>query len=328
MLGLSIASILAWAFAGTLQLRENWVIGQAGLSSPAAILKQAFNGVCIGMLGLTGFECAPAYAAKMRLGIYPKVLRNLHISAMILNPMMMLFVLALLPLNVQTEENVLSLLAQKVAGRWIRIWVAIDAVVVLCAGVLTGTTSACELLAELAHDHVLPRAFLAALPYTGALYVAILSFVCFSGAIYASTGANLIIVSKIFSVVWLAVMTLFPLSLVLLRFSRPRLPRLSRCSFINVLGAVLVAIAIFAGNIAIDLTIGGWFALYFLALFLFFSITDNKVTILRWAYWAYDQIPLLHQLRPTRSWGGALINVMKRLKRQEVCLLVRTDEVR
>ena len=93
---------------------------------------------------------------------------------------------------------------------------ATDAVVVLCAGVLTGetrsnpwsltlllltshregTTSACELLAELAHDHVLPRAFLAALPYTGALYVAIISFVCFSGAIYASTGANLIVVSK------------------------------------------------------------------------------------------------------------------------------------
>lgn len=91
---------------------------------------------------------------------------------------------------------------------------ATDAVVVLCAGVLTGEarrtlvvfgllmsfeigiTSASELVAELAHDHVLPRTFLAALPYTGALYVAILSFVGFSGAVYASTGANLIVVSK------------------------------------------------------------------------------------------------------------------------------------
>ena len=168
----------------------------------------------------------------MRPGTYPKVLRNLHISAMILNPVMMLFVLALVPLNVQTQENVLSLLAEKVrfgvyrcygyrrlfqaAGRWLRIWVVTDAVIVLCAGVLTGRSrstlwlaclplltshrvgiaSACELLAELAHDHVLPRAFLAALPYTKALYVAVLSFVGFSGAIYASTGADLIVVSK------------------------------------------------------------------------------------------------------------------------------------
>lgn len=101
------------------------------------------------------------------------------------------------------------------AGRWLRVWVVTDAVIVLCAGVLTGDTvhaatlpffdndvllagitSASELLAQLAHDHVLPRTFLAALPYTKALYVSILSFVGFSGAIYASTGANLVVVSK------------------------------------------------------------------------------------------------------------------------------------
>ncbi|KAF8128644.1 amino acid permease-domain-containing protein [Boletus edulis] len=327
LLALAIASIFAWASVGTHQLRENWIAGQAGLSSFAPILKQVFNGVCISMLGMTGFECAPAYAAKMRPGTYPKVLRNLHISAMILNPAMMLFVLALLPLNVQTHENVLSLLAQKVAGRWLRIWVATDAVIVLCAGVLTGITSACELLAELAHDHVLPRTFLAVLPYTKALYVSILSFIGFSGAIYASTGANLIVVSKMFSVAWLSVMTLFPLSLILLRFSRPRLPRPSRCSLSCVVGTCLVAGAVFAGSIAIDPTIAGWFALYFFGLLVFFSITDNKVAILRWVYWMYDQVPILHQLRPTQNWGSKLTHAMKRLKRQEVCLLVRTDEI-
>ena len=50
----------------------------------------------------------------MQPGTYPKVLRNLHTSAVILTPTMMLFVLALLPLNMQSQENVLSLLAQKV----------------------------------------------------------------------------------------------------------------------------------------------------------------------------------------------------------------------
>jgi hypothetical protein len=130
MVVLIVASITALASAGTTQLRENWVSGQVGLSSPESILKQVFNGVCIGMLGLTGFECAwsrslrdtyqtavigaPAYTAKMRPGTYPSVLRNLHIPAIVLNPTMMLFVLALLPLEAQAEENVLSLLAQKV----------------------------------------------------------------------------------------------------------------------------------------------------------------------------------------------------------------------
>ncbi|KAF9238909.1 amino acid permease-domain-containing protein [Melanogaster broomeanus] len=327
MVVLIVASITSWASVGSAQLRENWVTGQVGPASPAYILKQVFNGVCIGMLGLTGFECAPAYAAKMRPGTYPSVLRNLHIPAIILNTSMMLFVLALLPLKVQAEENVLSLLAQRAAGRWLRIWVATDAVIVLCAGVLTGIMSACELLAELSHDRVLPRAFVACLPYTGAPYVAVVSFVGFSGVIYASTGADITVVSKMFSVVWLAVMSLFPLSLVLLRFSRPRLPRLSRCSFSSVISAVAVAAAVFAGNIAIDPTIAGWFALYFLALVIFFSIADNKVGILRWVYWSYDQVPLLHHLQLTRNWGGALITAMRRLRRQEVCLLVKTDEI-
>lgn len=57
VLVLGIASMVAWASIGNIQLRENWVAGQAGLSSPASILKRVFNGVCIGMLGLTGFEC-------------------------------------------------------------------------------------------------------------------------------------------------------------------------------------------------------------------------------------------------------------------------------
>ncbi|KIK96888.1 hypothetical protein PAXRUDRAFT_768751 [Paxillus rubicundulus Ve08.2h10] len=324
---LIVASITAWASAGTTQLRENWVLGQVGLSSPGYILKQVFNGVCIGMLGLTGFECAPAYTAKMRPGTYPNVLRNLHIPAIILSPAMMLFVLALLPLEAQAEENVLGLLAQKAAGRWLRIWVAVDAVIVLCAGVLTGVTSACELLAELSRDCVLPPVLLANLPCTGAPYVAVISFVGFSGTIYASTGADLIAVSKMFSVVWLAVMTLFPLSLALLRFSRPRLPRLSKCSSSSVIGAVVVAAVVFGGNIVIDPTIAGWFALYFLALVALFYITTHKVGILRWVYWAYDQLPLLHRLRFTQNWGKALINAMRTLRRQEVCLLVGTDEI-
>ncbi|KAF9230840.1 amino acid permease-domain-containing protein [Melanogaster broomeanus] len=285
MVVLIVASITSWASVGSAQLRENWVTGQVGPASLAYILKQVFNGVCIGMLGLTGFECAPAYAAKMRPGTYPSVLRNLHIPAIILNTTMMFFVLALLPLKVQAEENVLSLLAQKVCGTVVKDMGGTDAVIVLCAGVLTGIMSACELLAELSHDRVLPRAFVACLPYTGA-----------PGVIYASTGADITVVSKM-------------------------------CSFSSVISAVAVAAAVFAGNIAIDPTIAGWFALYFLALVIFFSIADNKVGILRWVYWSYDQVPLLHRLQLTRNWGGALITAMRRLRRQEVCLLVKTDEI-
>ncbi|KAG2134799.1 amino acid permease-domain-containing protein [Suillus clintonianus] len=327
MLMLTVASVIAWGRGGTAQLSSNWSLGHVGLS-PAAIARQVFNGVCIGMLGLTGFECAPAYTAKMKQNCYPKVLRNLHLSALVLNSGMMLLVVALLPLDVVgSGNNILSLLAQRVAGRWLRIIVVVDAVVVLCAGVLTGILSACELFVKLSCDRVIPRVFLATMPVTGAPYVTVFSFIAFSALIYASTGADLIVVSQMFTMVWLAVMALFPISLILLRFSRPRLPRASQCSLFVVAGAIGVTVTVVGGNVAIDPTIAGWFALYLTILLILFYLSQNKVTMLRWIYWAYDQLPWLHRLRLTKGWGDGLIRCMRSLRRQEVCLLVKTDEI-
>ncbi|KAG1757388.1 amino acid permease-domain-containing protein [Suillus lakei] len=327
MITLIVASAIAWGRAGTAQLSSNWSLGHVGLS-PAAIARQLFNGVCIGMLGLTGFECAPAYTAKMKQNCYPKVLRNLHLPALVLSSGIMFLVVALLPLDmVESGNNILSLLAQRVAGRWLRIIVVVDAVVVLCAGVLTGILSACELLVKLSCDRVIPRVFLATLPATGAPYVTVFSFIAFSALIYASTGANLMVVSQMFTMVWLAVMGLFPISLIFLRFSRPRLPRTSQCSLFAVAGALGVSVTVAAGNVAIDPTIAGWFALYLIILLVLFYLSQNKVTMLRWIYWAYDQLPWLHKLQLTKGWGDGLIRRMRSLRRQEVCLLVKTDEI-
>jgi hypothetical protein len=60
----------------------------------------------------------------------------------------------------------------------------------------TGILGAGELLEQLAHDRVLPTLFLAKLPLTGARHVAVLAFGAFAGAVYASSGADLGIVSK------------------------------------------------------------------------------------------------------------------------------------
>jgi hypothetical protein len=57
-------------------------------------------------------------------------------------------------------------------------------------------------------------------------------------------------------------------------------------------------------------------------------MSQNKVILLRWMYWTYDQLPWLHRLQLTKGWGDGLIRRMRNLRRQEVCLLVKTDEVR
>ncbi len=59
----------------------------------------------------------PSYASSIKHGRYPKVLRNLHYPAIVVDVMAMLFVLALVPLDtVLSGGNVLSILAETVSG--------------------------------------------------------------------------------------------------------------------------------------------------------------------------------------------------------------------
>lgn len=47
-----------WREMGNSQLRANWNEGLLkGGTSPRAIIRQIYYGFCLGMLGLTGFEC-------------------------------------------------------------------------------------------------------------------------------------------------------------------------------------------------------------------------------------------------------------------------------
>jgi hypothetical protein len=96
--------------------------------------------------------------------------------------------------------------------------------------------------------------FLKVLPRTGSLHFSVLAFIAFCAVLYASAGASLSIVSKMFTLVWLFVMMLFPLSLLLLKFNRGRLPRARRTSLWLVFGAFAVALVVIGGNIAIDPT--------------------------------------------------------------------------
>lgn len=55
MLALMLASIVYWGQMGNHQLQQNWHQYQA--PSTAGTLRQVYYGICLGMLGLTGFEC-------------------------------------------------------------------------------------------------------------------------------------------------------------------------------------------------------------------------------------------------------------------------------
>ena len=131
MIVLFVASIVGWARLGNEQLRSNWDTGRRMAST--GIARQIFNGACVGVLGLTGFECKafsivplivlfvaigiPSYASNIKPGRFPQVLRNLHYPAILINTLSMLFVLAIVPLETTlTGANVLSILAEIVSS--------------------------------------------------------------------------------------------------------------------------------------------------------------------------------------------------------------------
>ena len=139
-----------------------------------------------------------------------------------------------------------------------------------------GILGACELFERLARDRLLPQLFTRRLPVTRSPAYSIVAFVAFSFIVYATSGANLGVTSKMcvgrvpfggvilltvhdrFSLVWLAVMTLFPISALLLKFNRGRLTRAPRTPLLLVLFTLAVGAVIIGGNVAIDPSIVGY----------------------------------------------------------------------
>lgn len=165
---LMVASLIHWARHGSDIIAFNWSIKPSGVSTTARAI---FNGICLGFLSVTGqihavlfvlfqnithsslpgFECTPAYIEDILPEAYGPVLRNLLYGALILNaPLMLLVYGNLTEKDILGGANVLSLLAERVAGRWLRYVVVIDAMLVLAGGVLTGIFTVCGLLERLA----------------------------------------------------------------------------------------------------------------------------------------------------------------------------------
>jgi hypothetical protein len=127
--------------------------------------------------------------------------------------------------------------------------------------------------------------------------------------------------------VWLVVMALFPLALLLLQFNRGRLPRKPRTSLLMIFLTLAVAVTITGGNVALDPTTVGYAAAYVVVLALLLSLAQKKWRLLHWAYWVYDQSPMVHRWKVARKFKGTLLRAMRWTRRRPVGILVKTDEV-
>ncbi|EJD51231.1 hypothetical protein AURDEDRAFT_83563 [Auricularia subglabra TFB-10046 SS5] len=323
MLGLMLASVISWARHGNSILTANWAVARP--PDAASALRSIFYGVCLSFLGMTGFECAPDYLSNIKRGRYPLVLRNLLWPAVFLNGTLMLLVFASLPAaQITSSANILSRLGEVVAGRWMRIWVVVDACICLCAGILTGIISNIALFERLTRDRVLPKIIMRPLPRTGAQGVSIVVFLALCCILYATSAGKLEVVSLMFTTAFLAVVGLFAFSLLMVNFHRGRIPRSPRASVWLVCFALLLIMAMLGGNIALDPRTIGYFAAYFAALFGVLCLFANPVTPLQWAYWMLDQLPTGGRVSRL---GQRITSTITHLRHKPVACLVKTDQI-
>ncbi|KAL5635173.1 hypothetical protein ACGC1H_003014 [Rhizoctonia solani] len=318
---LMIGAAVAWARTGMDVLRDNWELRPTG---GTGIARAIFNGVCIGFLGVTGFECTPAYIQNIKPKSYGPTLRNLLIMALFLNAPLMLFVYALLPSKtILSGANVLSVLAEVAIGRPMRTVVVVDCLLVLSGGVFAGLVTGCRLVESLACERVLPQIFLHHLPITGTAYMPVLMFFILCLVVYASSAFSLATVSTMFSASFLFTMLLYGVSCILLKFSRDRLPRTYRTSMWTVVLAIIATCVVLGGNIILNPQTLGLFVAYFAVVFFGMLLPGSRLKIARVVLWILDQTKSLQRWHLDK-W---IVSWIKRFRKDPIALWVKGDHI-
>ncbi|KAJ9477109.1 AAAP amino acid permease [Pseudozyma hubeiensis] len=332
MFMLIVAGLVAWIRTGNSLLHENWVVGMAAIRAPSTgkgVARAIFDGVCVAFVGLTGFECSPSYINQVKPGEFPKALRNLHIIVLLTEAPLMLLVLALVPMQaILSGANVLSLLGQ-VAGRgaWLKIFVVIDACLVLCGGIITGIVAFCGLVDTLCDDRVVPRALQRRLPKTGATYPSVALFLALTLVMSATCGFNLTTLSSVFSVSFLCVMTLFGVSLVLLKYARPSLPRSPIAHLSIVLLGIGTGITAMAGNFALSPVIIVQTLVYFVALAAVLMALAQRVDLARIMVWLVEHQRSSRLGRLSSRLEKRLIGWIRSERNHPVIYFTKSDDI-
>jgi amino acid transporter len=217
------------------------------------IVNALFLGFSAAMLGISGFESSSNFVEEQRQGVFPKTLRNMWAIVSFFNPMIALLLICIIPLAEVGEhkESLLAFLGQTTGGSWLAYLISIDAVLVLCGAVLTSFVGVSGLLNRMTLDRILPNFFLKQ-NKRGSNYRIIISFLILCVSVLFVTGGDLIALAGVYTFSFLAVMGLFGIGNLLLKFKRKKLPRPEKARGITVVTAVILVIVAFVGNVQLN----------------------------------------------------------------------------
>jgi amino acid transporter len=241
------------------------------------ITRALFLGFSAAMLGISGFESSANFVEEQEQGVFPKTLRNMWAIVSFFNPAIALFLICIIPLAEVGEhkESLLAFLGQTTGGSWLAYLISIDAVLVLCGAVLTSFVGVSGLLNRMTLDRILPNYFLKQ-NKRGSNYRIILSFLILCVSVLVVTQGNLVALAGVYTFSFLAVMGLFGIGNLLLKFKRKKLPRPEKAKgFFVVLAVTLVTLA-FIGNVQLNVDSFYTFIKYLAPALVFVGVMLNR----------------------------------------------------
>lgn len=118
-------------------------------------------------------------------------------------------------------------------------------------------------------------------------------------------------------------MLLFPISLLLLSFSRPSLPRSPRTSLSLSLLVLVLSLTLIIGNIVMSPIIAGYLAAYVLVMGLVMVLLSKRSRAMKVFVSVTERVEWMRR----RGLRGRVVKWMKSMKGGPVVLFVATDEV-
>eukprot|EP00026_Physarum_polycephalum_P004240 Phypoly_transcript_04257.p1 GENE.Phypoly_transcript_04257~~Phypoly_transcript_04257.p1 ORF type:complete len:658 (+),score=108.09 Phypoly_transcript_04257:78-2051(+) len=244
-----------------------------------------FLGYASAMLGITGFETSANFVEQQKPGVFPKTLRNMWVAVAFFNPVISFLSFCILDANIVQDPSqagvLLSLMGEKSAGKWLKTWVSIDAVLVLSGAVLTSYVGVTGLVRRLALDRVLFQFLLRENQMRHTNHYIILGFFVIASSLFLIVGQNTDTLGGVYTTAFLCVMGLFAIGNMLLKYKRSKLPREVVAPWIVVILAFLSVATGFIGNLIINSTVFKYFLIYFIATLIVIVIMFMRVTLLK-----------------------------------------------
>jgi amino acid transporter len=275
---LVLASLLFLMHNGLETFHINWQTPIATGNIKTAL----FLGFSAAMLGISGFESSANFVEEQEQGIFPKTLRNMWAIVSFFNPVIAILLISVIPLTEvgENKESLLAHLGETTGGSWLAWLISIDAVLVLCGAVLTSFVGVSGLLNRMTLDRILPNYFLKQ-NKRGSHYRIVISFLVLCISVLFATSGHLESLAGVYTFSFLAVMALFGIGNLLLKFKRRKLPRPERARGIAVVIAVSFIIAAFIGNMKLNINAFYTFLKYMIPSLIFIAIMLNRVMLIK-----------------------------------------------